>query len=264
MNSQGDFVKEICKEKNILCESLSQGYVLCLTKGDFSRRIFGSYWDLNSAAADRIACDKTACFVLLEKNKIPAILHELMYNPRRRFDWARKKGEWQHAAEFFKRHNKKIVIKPNQGTKGQDIFLCQTMLELEAAAHTIFASHPDAALSPYREIESEYRVFYVNGNCRFVYGKAKGYTWQHNLSQGAVAFEVSDEKKLATLKNLAQQAANCIGITFATIDIAESLSGELAVMEINAGVQARQLLEQLPHLRPIIKKVYEEAVELFF
>ena len=259
MNSQSDFVREICNELNILCESLSSGYVMRLTKGDFSRRIFGSYWDINSAASDRIACDKTASYALLEKSGIPAIKHELIYNPLRRPEYTRKDGELSHAAQFLSKY-KKVVIKPNQGTKGQDIFFCQTMSELEAAAAAIFLNHPDAALSPYREIKNEYRVFYINGSCRFVYGKAKGQTWQHNLSQGALAFEIPHDE-CAKLTDLAIKAAKCIGITFATIDIAES-ADELAVMEINSGVQAKQLLEQLPHLRPIIKEIYKEAIDL--
>jgi len=262
MNSQSDFIKEICAEEKIFFESLSHGYVMRLTKNNITRHIFGSYWDINSAASDRIACDKTACSVLLNKSGIPAIAHELLYNPLRRIGWAGKNGAWARAANFFKKHNKKVVLKPNQGTMGQDIYLCETMPELEAAAHAIFANYPDAALSPYQEIENEYRVFYLNGNCRFAYGKAKGYTWQHNLSQGAVAFEISDKEKLTDLEKLATCAANCIGITFATIDIAESLSGELCIVEINSGVQARQLLEQLPHLRPIIKDIYNAAIKL--
>jgi biotin carboxylase len=264
MNNQCDFVKEICTEENILFEPLSHGYVMCLTKDGVTRHIFGSYWDINSAASDRIACDKTACFILLQKSGIPAIAHELLYNPLRRPGWAGKNGAWERAAAFFKKHNQKVVLKPNQGTKGEDIFLCKTMPELEAAAQAIFQNYPDAALSPYREIENEYRIFFLNGNCRFIYGKASGFSWQHNLSQGAVAFEIPDDEKekINTLKILATRAANCIGITFATIDIAETPDGELAVMEINSGVQARYLLEQLPHLRTIIKNIYAEAVKL--
>jgi len=262
MNSQIDFVKEICNEEKITVECLSHGYVIRLTKNNVSRHIFGSYWDLNSAASDRIACDKTACSVLLTRSKIPAITHELLYNPLRRAGWAGEAGAWARAANFFRKHNSKVVLKPNQGTKGQDIYLCESIPALEAAAQAIFASYPDAALSPYQEIESEYRIFYLNGNCHFAYGKAKGYSWQHNLSQGAVAFEISDEKKLARLKTLALKAANCIGITFATIDIAETPRGDLSIMEINSGVQARQLLDQLPHLRPTIKKIYAEAIGL--
>lgn len=262
MNNQIDFIKEVCAEEGILLESLSSGYMLRLTKNGASRHIFGAYWDLNSAASDRIACDKTACSMLLSKSGIPVIAHELLYNPLRRVGFAGKKGSWAQAANFFKKHGGKVVLKPNRGTKGQDVYLCETISELEAAAHAVFQNHPDAALSPYREIENEYRVFFLNGSCCFVYGKAKGYTWQHNLSQGAVAFEVFDEKIIAELFSLAKRAAECIGITFATIDIAETLNGELAVMEINSGVQSRQLLEQLPHLRPVIKNIYADAVRI--
>jgi glutathione synthase/RimK-type ligase-like ATP-grasp enzyme len=265
MNNQIDLVREICKAEKIMFESLSHGYVMRLTKNNESRHIFGSYWDINSAASDRIACDKTACYVLLTKSGIPAIAHELLYNPLRRAGWAGKKGAWARAVLFFKKHNSRVVLKPNQGTKGQDIYLCKSIPELEAAAQAIFANYPDAALSPYREIENEYRVFYLNGTCAFAYGKTKGYTWQHNLSQGAVAFELKNEKILCKLEALAKQAAACIGITFATIDIAESpKSNELAIMEINSGVQARQLLEQLPHLRPTIKGIYADAVKMLF
>jgi glutathione synthase/RimK-type ligase-like ATP-grasp enzyme len=172
------------------------------------------------------------------------------------------KGEWSRAAQLFEKYNRKVVVKPNQGTMGQEVFLCETISKLEAAVHAVFQNHPDAALSPYHEIENEYRIFFLNDDACFVYGKSKGATWQHNLSQGATAFEVCDEKKLQQLKNLAERAAKCIGITFASIDIAELSSGELAVMEINSGVQSQQLLEQLPHLRPIIKNIFANAVKL--
>lgn len=245
-------------------ESFSYGdYVLRLTKNGVSHNIYGAFWDINSAASDRIACDKTACYILLENNKIPAIVHEILFNPLRRIGWAGENGAWALASAFLKQH-KKVVLKPNQGTMGQDIHLCNSIPELEAAAHAIFLNYPDAALSPYKEITNEYRVFFLNGKCHFVYGKEKCSSWQHNLSQGAKAFEINDQEKTTKIKSLATRAADCIGITFATIDIAESPSGELTIMEINSGVQARQLLEQLPHLRPIIKNIFLEAIKLLF
>ena len=259
-----EFIKEICLEKGILYESLSFGYVQRLTKDNVSRNVFGSFWDINSAASDRIACDKTACFTLLNKNDIPAIAHEILFNPLRRIGWAGEKGAWELAVGFFKKHGKKVVLKPNQGTQGMDIYLCETIPELEAAAHAIFLNYPDAALSPYKELAKEYRVFYLNGKCYFVYGKEKGESWKHNLSQGAKAFELTDEVKISKIKSLATRAAECIGITFATIDIAESQTGELLIMEINSGIQAKQLLEQLPHLRPVIKNIFSNAIDLLY
>ena len=264
MNSQAYFIKEICEEEGIQFECLSFGYVVRLSKDGKTRHIFGSFWDINSAASDRIACDKTACSLILSQGGVPVIPHKLVCNPLRRPGWSGENGAWARAANFFEKHNRKVVIKPNQGTMGQDVYLCETMPQLETAAHAIFQNHSDAALSPYREIENEYRVFYLNGRAMFSYGKTKGDTWQHNLNQGAKAFEVTDEKKIAALHNLATRAAGCIGITFATVDIALFPTGGISVMEINSGVQAKQLLEQLPHLRPTIKNIYANAARLLF
>lgn len=257
-----ELINEICSEEGIRLESLSFGYIQRLTGDGVSGKIFGAYWDINSAASDRIACDKTACYTLLKKSGIPAVAHEILFNPLRRIGWAGKNGAWELAVGFFKKHGEKVVLKPNQGTQGMDVHLCQTIPELEAAAHAIFLNYPDAALSPYKEIINEYRVFFLGGDCHFVYGKKQGESWQHNLSQGATAFEISDETKAEKIKSLAARAAECIGITFATIDIAESPEGELSIMEINSGVQSRQLLEQLPHLRQTIKNIFADAIKL--
>ena len=269
MNSQHDFINEICAEEGIQLESLSQNYVLRLTKNGQTRTVFGAFWDINSAAADRIACDKTACYSMLHSNKIPAIAHELFYNPMHRMGWARPEGTWANALRFFESCGNLAVLKPNQGTRGNDVYLCDSIPAMEAAAHAIFTNHPSAAISPYRKIETEYRVFYLNGKCYFVYGKTASETWQHNLAQGAKAVQMpneteEDKKWINKLYNLAIRAANCIGINFATIDIAESHNKEIAIMEINSGVQAKILLNQLPQLRPIIKNIYTAAIKAMF
>ncbi|MCL2217823.1 MAG: hypothetical protein FWB91_12520 [Defluviitaleaceae bacterium] len=264
MNSPRDFIKEVCREESITLELLSQEYVLRLTKNGVSRHIFGPYWDINSAVADRIACDKTACYTLLHNSGIPAVPHKLLLNPLRRGEWASPNGSLTRALAYFESNNQKLVVKPNNGTRGEDVYYCATVHALECAIFAIFATHPDAALSPYQEIETEYRVFYLNGKYRFAYGKAAGTTWQHNLSQGATAFEISSDATKKKLAKLAVLAATCIDINFATIDIAESPAGELSIMEINSGIQARLLVDQHPHLRPTIKGIYSDAIHAMF
>lgn len=151
---------------------------------------------------------------------------------------------------------------------GQDIYLCDTIPALEAAAQTIFNTQPNAAMSPYHKIGTEYRVFYVGGECPFAYGKTPDLSrsWQHNLAKGAKAHPLPANKTRLTndLNTIASRAAKTIGINFATIDIAELESGELTIMEINAGVQARYLLEQHPHLKDTIHEIYTTAIQLMF
>jgi len=260
-NSPKDFVKEICQEQNIKFETLSYEYIMRLTKGSVVRHVIGSKWDVNNAAACRIACDKSACYAVLKHSGVPAIPHELLMHPIKRQGFIGEKGTWLQALKFFGNSNSKVVVKPNHGTNGQDVLLCDSVQTLESAVHTVFADSPNAAISPFYDIKTEYRVFHVNGTCPLVYGKAANpENWRHNLSQGATAFEVADENILATLKTLASRAATAIGIHFATIDIVETISGDYLIMEINSGVQARQLLEQLPYLRPVVKGIYESAV----
>ena len=264
MTNTKTLVTEICAEKDITCLSLSRGYILRMTKNGQTRHIYGNYWDLNSAAADRLACDKCGCFTLLNASSIPAIEHVLVYNAVVRGEWAGNEGTLLSALAYFEKHNRRVVVKPNQGTQGRDVFLCETPLAVEKALLTIFAAEPDAVLSPYAAIGTEYRVFYLAGRAHFIYGKARGESWKHNLASGATAFELTDTDLQAKLSALAMRAARCIGITFASVDIAQLADGTLAIMEINSGVLANKLLEQLPHLRPIIKDLFAEALERLF
>jgi len=263
-SSTKTLVSEICAENNITCTAHSKGYILRLTKNGQVRHLYGNYWDLNSAAADHIACDKCGCYILLQAGSVPAIEHTLVFNPLERGEWAGNEGTLASALTYFEKHNRKLVVKPNKGTQGQHVYYCDTALSLERALAEIFATQPDAALSPYVEIGTEYRVFYLAGRAHFMYGKKPVDSWKHNLAAGAAAVELNDPALEERLSYIALRAAQCIGITFASIDIAEDKNGDLLVMEINAGVMANRLLEQHPHLRPTIKGLFAEAVERLF
>jgi glutathione synthase/RimK-type ligase-like ATP-grasp enzyme len=63
------------------------------------------------------------------------------------------------------------VVKPNEGTGGVDVFRVSTNAELEAAVTAVFSHHSALAISPYYEIEKEYRVILLNGTALLVYSK---------------------------------------------------------------------------------------------
>jgi len=264
MKIRNELINEICAENNITVDYLCQDWILRFTKDGKQQHIYGPYWPLNSAAADRLACDKAGCYTMLNLSGIPAIEHIIMYNPLKRAYLLDENGTITNALAYFEANNRKIVLKPNKGTQGQDVFFCDTPLALESAMQTIFALEPDMAVCPYHEISTEYRVFYLHGRACYVYGKTKGDDWKHNLSQGAKAFEVDDGNLRAKLAELAVKAAQCININFATVDISALENGEHAIMEINAGIQAQILLEQLPHRREKIKGIYADAITSMF
>jgi len=264
MNIRNNLINEICKEMDINVKYLSDDYILQLSKGDKTRHIFGPYWDINSAAADRLACDKSGCYMVMQSSGIPAIEHVLMFNPLRRAYLMDDSGTMSKVHKYYEANNKQIVVKPNDGAQGRDVFYCDSLTALEQAVNTIFLTEPDVALCPYHTIYTEYRAFYLNGRVKYIYGKTKGDNWKHNLSQGAKAFEVNDGSLRAQLAKLAIVAARCININFATVDIASLENNTYAVLEINAGVQAQHLLEQLPHRRSTIKSMYADAIGYMF
>jgi len=264
MNIRNDLINEICKEKGIRVEYLSQRYILRLTNNETARHIFGPYWDLNSAAADRLACDKSGCYTVLNNCGVSAIEHKLFFNPLQRAYLLAYEGTMQNALAYFETNNSQVVVKPNQGAQGRDVYFCESPKALEHAMQTIFTTDPDAALCPYHAIYTEYRVFYLMGRIYYIYGKTKGDSWKHNLAQGAKAFEINDGSLRTQLSKLAIYAAKSININFATIDIASLENNELRVMEINSGVQAQLLLEQLPHRLKLIKGIYADAIEEMF
>ena len=262
-NTQISFIREVCQQENITVQSLSKDYILRLTKNNQTRNIAGPYWDINSAASDRIVCDKFGCYAVLNEAGIAAIPHQLFFNPMRRSEWVGEGGTWAQILEYFHLHGE-VVAKNNEGWGGLDVYYCNTALELEKAVLKIFQNQPNVALSPFQNIKNEYRVFYLNGKTPFAYGKTRGEDWKFNLAQGASAFLIEDDITQMSLEALAKKAADTIGITFATVDIAQMENGELAVMEINAGVQARFLVDQIPDLRDTIKAIYTEAILYMF
>jgi glutathione synthase/RimK-type ligase-like ATP-grasp enzyme len=253
-------IKEICEENDISVETLSFGYLLRLTKDGQTRHIIGNHIDANAAAADRIASDKCACSLLLNRQGINAIPHELVFNPVRRGNWISGGGTWLQALEYLNKH-RRVVVKPNNGWQGHDVYLCETPAELELALHLIFQKEPDACLSPFYEFDHEYRVFCVYNEALYAYGKKRASgDWKHNLSGGASAFEIKNDELLNKLFDTALNAARCININFATVDIAQLKDGSLIVVEINSGVVAQKLLEQMPEMRSVVKGIYYKAV----
>jgi hypothetical protein len=103
-----EITTEICAESGIRYEEFSHGYIIRLTKGEKIRHIFGQHMDINAASADRIACDKVACYTLLKNFAIPAIEHELFFNPRLRINWIGETGTWRAIHAFFEKHNRRF------------------------------------------------------------------------------------------------------------------------------------------------------------
>lgn len=164
---------ELCEEMNIRLEKLSYNdWVLQLSKDDKIRHIIGYRFDLNSEAAGNIACDKAATYQVLNSKKIPAVEHEILFNPVTRSKYLSNVGNCGIIEKYFSMH-KSVVIKPNDGSEGNGVFLCNTMKDAEFAINKLFRTKDTVCICPYYDIVTEYRTFYLNGHVLLIYGKEK-------------------------------------------------------------------------------------------
>jgi glutathione synthase/RimK-type ligase-like ATP-grasp enzyme len=115
-------------------------------------------------------------------------------------------------------------------------------------------------ISPYVVIEDEVRVVLLDDVPLVVYSKQRGSDWRHNLDAGAKPVLMQDGDLRAACAKLALDAANAIGITFASIDLVH-VDGVWRVLEINSGV----MMETLAKLHPeLVQATYDAALDRVF
>ncbi|WP_441258460.1 ATP-grasp domain-containing protein [Bradyrhizobium sp. 521_C7_N1_3] len=91
-------------------------------------------------------------------------------------------------------------------------------------------------------------------------GEQRILNWRHNLDAGARPVLMEDGEVRAACAKLAVEAADTIGITFASIDVVR-VDGAWRVLEINSGV----MMEALAKLHPeLVQATYDAALDRVF
>jgi glutathione synthase/RimK-type ligase-like ATP-grasp enzyme len=157
-------------------------------------------------------------------------------------------------------HPHGLVAKPNEGTSGRFVFKVMSEAELDHATDEIFASHLSLVISPFVEIEEEVRVILLDGEAHVVYSKRRISDWRHNLDFGARPILLGQGEAREACIAMARQAAEAIGIRFASIDIVR-VAGSWQVLEINSGVMMEVLGRQHPEL---VYATYAAALDKVF
>jgi glutathione synthase/RimK-type ligase-like ATP-grasp enzyme len=172
-NSQRIFVevlRKYCAEREIAIDVKSDGWLIVMRRGATRRCAFGYDIGLNSAVAHRIANDKAATAEVLEMAGIACVPHALFLSPEMN-EYVSRPGSWQAMLRLLEAYPQGIVVKPNEGTTGDSVFMVSTKPGLELAVSRIFSSHLSLAISPHVNIEDEVRVVLLDGDAVVVYGK---------------------------------------------------------------------------------------------
>lgn len=285
-------IKEICEEEEIKLDIVSNNWIYVLEKEGRIKYMAGSKFQLNEHSVAHIMDDKYALFDVLNKFGIPVLKHHLFY----------KDYDKEYVRDLFYRYNEEVVVKANTGMSGKDVYRINSLNDLYEKMDCLFEKQFSISFSPYYDIKTEYRLIVLDGELELLFAKvkpvvigdgiknikelmmdfnpvffesvevedrvlAKGevyeYSWQFNLSRGALAVVDIDLDMKTKLLELLQQVLDVLDIRFASVDLVD-VDGKLYVLEINSGVDAPKFLMQHPDYYDLVKNIYRKAVKKMF
>jgi glutathione synthase/RimK-type ligase-like ATP-grasp enzyme len=240
-------VHNICTKNNIKYESLSEGFVLKLSQKKEIKYIYGYNFACNDVSVSKLCDDKSATSELLAKQKIPCFEHHFFM-----------RGFYKKTdiIKLFNLLNKNVVVKPNTGSSGVNVFHCTSLRKLFDCIKIILKENVNFAIAPFYDYEYEYRIIVYKNSPVVMYKKIRNHDWKHNLSVGTnISEDISDTVKKELIKFI-KKVTDVLPINFFSIDIAK-IDSKYKIVEINSGV----MMEKYSQFN--IKKtmeVYEKVI----
>ena len=296
-------IKEICVNKQIDISFLSKKWIIKLEKDNKIRYICGYKFCLNDHSIGCILDDKFAFYSILKDKGIPVVEHKIIYNFNNRNEYAKGSNNFECIRELYFKNNNHIVIKPNNGTCGVDVYHSDNLTNIDKLLERVLKKYFSISICPYYHIIAEYRVIVLKNDIKVIYEKRKPlvygdgkktvkdllcefnpkyfskleldnrilnkdeiyeYSWKYNLSGGAICkLYVEDEIK-NKIKSIALSVSKILNIVFGSIDIIRTEDGSLYVLEANSGVMMDNFINQIPNGYNIAKSIYEEAIVNMF
>lgn len=295
-----EIIKEICKEEDIKIEIMSNDYLIKLTKNNVTKFIWGCKFPLNNHSIGSIIDDKYALYEICKNNNIPIIEHQIVWDP------SNKLGEntLEILKEYFNKYNRDVVLKPNNGSKGIDVYHLTNLDDLINVSNNLFSKYFSLSICPYYDIKNEYRVVILDNEVKLVYEKDKlvvkgndkdrvkdllnksNPIYFQNMDLAKYDYVLSDGEileydwrfnlsrgataKLINDKNLENKIASL------ALDVTKILgacfvsvdiinsNGNLLVMEVNSGVCIDKVCNFIDRDFKIVKEIYRSAIKKMF
>lgn len=247
-----------CAHAGIGFQAFSDEWVLRLSRGVITKWIVGYKFDLNQSAASELAQDKVATYAALQASGIEAIPHYLVRSLPHELIHIRTLRQILNGLP--------VVAKPLEGTSGREVERFNTVDDALAMIRT--SGDPAWAVSPYCDLQAEYRLVMLDGLLLLAYGKTQPTIRRElklfNLGLGAVAVEVSDTQLLKSLLTIAERAVQATTLRLAAVDIVRLANGSLQVLEVNDGISMEHYARQSNKNSARAKTVYEAIIAAMF
>lgn len=170
-NNFKKIIKEICIENNIKFTFLSKDWIIMLEKDGKTRFISGYKFDLNLHGIGLIVDDKYALYEVLKTKGIPVIEHNIVYNKSNKSEYAIGCNTYEYVKDYFRNNNNHIVIKPNNGTCGNNVFSVTNINEIDSILDRLLANNYSISICSFYKIKHEYRAIMLNGENKLLYAK---------------------------------------------------------------------------------------------
>lgn len=118
----------------------------------------------------RLADNKYECSVILKSRNIPTLDYTKINMQYTNGQYSFEKSSAELIRKSFSCHGA-IVLKPNAGYNGNDVFLCNSFSEAINVVGKMSFPHKCLVMSPYLPIRCEYRVIILDNQGLLVYRK---------------------------------------------------------------------------------------------
>lgn len=162
-------IEEICKEQGFSLTFFSQGWVMAVSDGNKTIYLHGYRFPLNPSSVQQICDDKAALSQVLSASKIPCVEHVYVPSPQSRQG---EQGQKQTMERLFLKFGT-MVCKNNGGSGGEQVMRVETFSQLYHAMDVLFPRTEAVAVSPFRQIQGEYRVVMLQKQVQLIFEKQR-------------------------------------------------------------------------------------------
>lgn len=228
---------------NVICVKLAKRYYFLNNISPFCRADIG-----------RICKDKEFLYKIVHKH-IAMPLTKGYLDPGCREDYHHYLTVTSHEAmieEIIKTFGLPVIIKPNRGSTGTNVFKCEDREQIARAAQTIFNKQDRnydyiTLAQEYIAIKKEYRVILFYDDILIIYEKnIDNATFTGNISplhhENSRAIWIKDEALKHRIKQFIAPLYELIEVTFLGLDIVIDHDGEMHLLEINSQPEFKRFI----------------------
>lgn len=287
-------IREICQENNIALKEFSESWIMQLEKDKKSTYIYGYKFENNSATTLSICNDKAATYQVLSNNGVDSVKHDFFM----RYKHTKFSQLYSEMLQLLNKY-KTIVVKNNTGSGGKLVFKVSNKLQLKQALKKLLKHTKFICVSPYVDIQKEYRCVMCDNNVELIYEKVrpsvtgngkltikkliselpyeikpnktiklnyipkKGevitLNWKHNLYYGASAKLNLDNKTKTILTKIAKSTTKILKAKFVSVDIV-LIGNTYKVLEVNSGIMMEKFSSFSHQTYDKAKQIYTKAI----